>query len=179
MGAGDVVILDGGLPKWLGEGRPTRSGDETRKPQIFKASFNAAMVRDLAEVRRGTTESSLQLVDARPSGRFIGEAPEPRPWVKSGHIPGSLNLPSTAIVADGRLKDPDAIRQAFDTAGVDLDRPIVTSCGSGVNAAVLTLALETIGVAAERTAIYDGSWTEWGSRGDTEIATGQPKRPAR
>lgn len=179
MGAGDVVILDGGLPKWLGEGRPTKAGDETRKPQIFKASFNAAMVRDLAEVRRGTAESSLQLVDARPSGRFIGEAPEPRPWVKSGHIPGSLNLPSTAIVADGRLKDPDAIRQAFDAAGVDLDRPIVTSCGSGVNAAVLTLALETIGVAAERTAIYDGSWTEWGSRGDTEIATGQPKRPAR
>jgi thiosulfate/3-mercaptopyruvate sulfurtransferase len=179
MGAPDVVILDGGLPKWVAEKRPTESGEARRPQRSFAAKFNAAMVRNLAEIRRGTTAGSMQLVDARPAGRFIGEAPEPRPWVKSGHVPGSFNLPSTEIVADGRLKDPAAIRSAFDAAGVDLDEPIVTSCGSGVNAAVLTLALETIGIPAEKSALYDGSWTEWGSRSDTEIATGVAKKPTR
>jgi thiosulfate/3-mercaptopyruvate sulfurtransferase len=172
FGARDVVILDGGLPQWLAEKRPTESGEAKRAPRRFDAKFNAAMVRDLAEVRRGSRDGSMQLVDARPADRFVGEAPEPRSWVKSGHVPGSLNLPSTGVVADGRLKDPGAIMRAFDAAGVDLEEPIVTSCGSGVNAAILTLALETIGVPAEKSALYDGSWTEWGSRDDTEIATG-------
>lgn len=179
MGAPDVVILDGGLPKWLAENRATESGEAKRVPRTFKARFNATMVRDLAQIRSGSTDGTMQLVDARPAGRFIGEAPEPRPWVKSGHVPGSFNLPSTDFVADGRLKDPATIRSAFAAAGVDLGKPIVTSCGSGVNAAVLTLALETVGVPAEKTALYDGSWTEWGSRGDTEIATGDPKKRIR
>jgi thiosulfate/3-mercaptopyruvate sulfurtransferase len=179
FGAPDVVILDGGLPQWLAEKRPTESGEAKHTPRRFDARFNAAMVRDLAEVRRGTQDGSMQLVDARPAGRFLGEAPEPRSWVKSGHVPGSLNLPSTGIVADGRLQDPAAIKRAFDAAGVDLGKPIVTSCGSGVNAAVLTLALETIGVPAEKSALYDGSWTEWGGRDDTEIATGAAREPGR
>ncbi len=179
MGAPDVVILDGGLPAWLAGKRPTTSGGAKPAPRRFNATFNAAMVRDMAQVREGTSAGTMQLVDARPPGRFIGEAPEPRPWVKSGHIPGSVNLASGDIVADGRLKDPAAIRSAFDAAGIDLDKPIVTSCGSGVNAAVLTLALETIGVPVERSALYDGSWTEWGSRSDTEIATGPAGKSSR
>ena len=133
-------------------------------------------VRDLPEVRDGIASGRLQLVDARPTARFLGDAPEPRPWVKSGRIPGSINLPSSDIIADGVLKDPATIRKAFEAAGVDLAKPIVTSCGSGVNAAILTLALDTIGVGIAKTFLYDGSWTEWGGRDDTEIATGSPVR---
>ena len=110
-------------------------------------------------------------MDARPAARFRGEAAEPRTWVRSGHIPGSLNLPSSEVVSDGTLKPPAELRAAFTDAGVDLNRPIVTSCGSGVNAAILTLALDEIGVSVEKTALYDGSWTEWGGRQDTDIAT--------
>jgi thiosulfate/3-mercaptopyruvate sulfurtransferase len=179
FGAADVVILDGGLPQWLAEKRPTESGEPKPTPRRFNATFNAAMVRDLADMRRGTKDGSLQLVDARPADRFAGAAPEPRSWVKSGHVPGSLNLPSSEVVADGRLKDPASIMRAVDTAGLDLGKPIVTSCGSGVNAAILTLALETIGVPAEKSALYDGSWTEWGGRDDTEIASGVATKPIR
>lgn len=172
MGASDVVILDGGLPKWRAEGRALDHG-EVRKPQkFFKSHMIKTAVSGLEEVRDGIAEGTLQLVDARPAARFSGEAAEPRSWVKSGRIPGSLNLPSPEIVANGMLKDPAAIRQAFEAAGVDLDRPIVTSCGSGINAAILTLALEVIGLDVTRTGLYDGSWTEWGVREDTEVATG-------
>jgi thiosulfate/3-mercaptopyruvate sulfurtransferase len=133
----------------------------------------------MAEIRDGIARGAMQVVDARPAARFRGEAPEPRDWVKSGHIPGSLNLPSTDIIADGALKDPAAIRQAFEAAGVDLEKPIVTSCGSGVNAATLTLALDMVGVGVEQTALYDGSWTEWGGRDDTEIAVGPAEKAPR
>jgi len=170
MGARDVAILDGGLPQWLEAGNPVESGKVERPARPFLAQFDASAVRNLAEIRDGLSASSMQVVDARPLARFLGDAPEPRSWVKSGRIPGSLNLPSTDIVDGTGLSDEAAIRQAFANAGVDLDRPIVTSCGSGVNAAILSLALETIGV--ENTALYDGSWTEWGGRDDTEIATG-------
>ena len=179
MGADDVVILEGGLKKWVDEGRPIVSGATERPPRRFNASFDARTVHDLDRVRTGLGSGRLQVVDARPLARFLGEAPEPRSWVKSGRIPGSVNLPSTEIVADGILKDPATIRNAFEAAGVDLDKPIVTSCGSGVNAATLTLALETIGVAVNRSALYDGSWTEWGGRDDTEIATGPVTKPPR
>ena len=172
MGAKDVLILDGGFAKWLAEKQPVESGEVRRPPRRFTARFQADTVRDLGEIREGIAGGAMQVVDARPAARFRGEAPEPRAWVKSGHIPGSFCLPSTEIIADGTLKDPATIRKAFEAAGVDLEKPIVTSCGSGVNAATLTLALDMIGVGVEQTALYDGSWTEWGGRDDTEIAVG-------
>jgi thiosulfate/3-mercaptopyruvate sulfurtransferase len=109
-------------------------------------------------------------VDARPAARFLGESPEPRPWVRTGRIPGSINLPASSLIEEGRLKPPTALRQAFAEAGIDLAKPIVTSCGSGVNAATLNLALDVLGVPG--VGLYDGSWTEWGGRDDTPVAVG-------
>jgi thiosulfate/3-mercaptopyruvate sulfurtransferase len=171
MGAQDVVILAGGLPKWVAEGRPVSTDRPARKPRKFTPSFRSALVYDLGRVRAEVEQGVMQLVDARPAPRFRGEAPEPRSWVKSGHVPGSFNVPSTELVADGRLKDPADLRAVFATAGIDLNRPIVTSCGSGVNAATLNLALEILGV--DDAGLYDGSWTEWGARDDLPIAHGQ------
>ena len=170
MGAADVVILDGGLPKWKAEGRPVDTAPVARPPRWFDAHLDPAVVKNLADVRRGIDTGAFQLVDARPAARFRGEAPEPRPWVKTGRVPGSRNVPSTELIADGRLKDPEVLRAAFAAGGVDLAKPIVTSCGSGVNAATLSLALDVLGV--KGTSLYDGSWTEWGARDDTPIATG-------
>ena len=169
MGAKNVVILDGGLPKWKADDRLVNDWPATRTPKTFTPRFDADAVRDMAAVRDGIAADALQLVDARPAARFRGDAPEPRDWVKSGRIPGSLNLPSSELLADGRLKSPQEIHTAFAAAGVDLSKPVVTSCGSGVNAAILSLALDTIGIGS---ALYDGSWTEWGARDDMPVATG-------
>ncbi len=169
MGAADVVVLDGGLPAWKAEGRPLDDQPVSRPPQSFSAHLDADAARDMMQVRDGVAAKAFQLVDARPAARFRGEAPEPRNWVKSGRVPGSYNVPLSELVSDGRLKDAETIRAAFVAAGVDLAKPIVTSCGSGVNATLLTLALDTIGVGS---AVYDGSWTEWGARDDMPIATG-------
>ncbi len=174
MGARDVAILAGGLPQWRAEGRPVDSAPVARPARTFVTHFDPAVVVDLTEVRDGLAAQKIQVVDARPAPRFRGEAPEPRPWVKTGRIPGSRNVPSTELVADGKLKDPEALRRAFVDAGVDLAKPIVTSCGSGVNAATLSLALDVLGV--KNTSLYDGSWTEWGARDDTAIAVG-PEKP--
>jgi thiosulfate/3-mercaptopyruvate sulfurtransferase len=171
MGAGDVVILEGGLPKWIAEGRPVSSDVPVRNPRTFMPSFRPTLVYDLDKVRSEVASGAVQLVDARPAARFRGEAPEPRSWVKSGHVPGSFSVPSMDLIADGRLKDAKQLRVAFASSGVDLDRPIVTSCGSGVNAATLNLALQILGV--EDAALYDGSWTEWGARDDLAIAHGK------
>jgi thiosulfate/3-mercaptopyruvate sulfurtransferase len=130
-------------------------------------------VTGLAQVQANLAAGNFQLVDARPAPRFLGEAPEPRDWVKSGRVPDSFNVPSSDLIADGRMKGPHELRNIFSRAGVDLSKPIVTSCGSGVNAATLSLALDVLGV--EHTSLYDGSWTEWGSRDDMPIATG-PRR---
>ena len=171
MGAMDVVLLDGGLPKWRAEGYPVADEPVQRAPRRFVARFDPKVVVDLEEVRRGLAGGSFQGVDARPAARFFGEAPEPRAWVRTGRITGSLNVPQAELIANGRLKEPAELRAAFETAGVDLGRPIVTSCGSGVNAATLSLALDILGVTG--TALYDGSWTEWGGRSDTPVRTGR------
>lgn len=171
-GATDVRILDGGMVAWRAEGRPIETG--TPRPPVparFAATVDAARIADLATIRSVLASGSAQVVDARSAERFRGEAPEPREGLRSGHMPGAANVPWSTVLDGGcRLADDASIRAAF--AGVDLERPIVTSCGSGVSAAVLWLALEAIGVPRDRLALYDGSWTEWGGRTDTSVATG-------
>jgi thiosulfate/3-mercaptopyruvate sulfurtransferase len=170
FGARDVYILDGGLPAWIAESRPLSTDVPVPSPRHFTARLDHSMVKAVGEVRHALLSKSAQVVDARPANRFKGEAPEPRAGVKSGHMPGALNVPSGKLVADGRLASPDAVAAAFAEAGVDVSQPIITSCGSGVTAAILWLALETVG--APKLGLYDGSWTDWGSRDDTEIVTG-------
>lgn len=170
MGARDVVILDGGLPKWRAEGRPLTDEPTRRQPRHFTARIDHGMVRDLGDMQRAIADGTASILDARPAERFRGEAPEPRPGLKSGHMPGARNLPFSSLIENGRLVDPDRVAAAVEAAGVDLSRPVVTTCGSGVSAATLWLALETIG--HQRLGLYDGSWAEWGGRDDTPVVTG-------
>jgi thiosulfate/3-mercaptopyruvate sulfurtransferase len=162
-----VYILDGGLPKWKSEGRPLENGDAKRAPKKFTAEMNVGAVAMLADVRMAITDGSVQVVDARSAERFSGKAPEPRPGLRSGHMPSSFNVPFDRVIENGRLASRERIAAAFTSAGVDLDKPIITSCGSGVTAAILTFALESIGKPAQR--LYDGSWSEWGSRPDLPV----------
>ncbi|MBC7581048.1 MAG: 3-mercaptopyruvate sulfurtransferase [Tardiphaga sp.] len=172
FGHADVRVLDGGLQKWRAEGRPVTSGEADPVPASYAASFDPGFVRSRQQVVANLDSQIAQLVDARPQGRFEGSVPEPRPGMRGGHIPGSRNVPYAQLFdpITGAMKPLDELRQAFVGAGVDLDRSIVTTCGSGVSALVLTLALYRLGVRG--TALYDGSWAEWGMSDGPPVATG-------
>lgn len=166
MGAPDIRILEGGGPKWRAEGRPLENGATRRATATFTAHFHPELVRSFAQMQ-ATVAAGKQIADARPAGRFAGRDPEPRPGLVSGHMPGAKSVPSSDLVANGRLKPVSELAPIFAKAGVDLTQPIVTSCGSGVTASTLMLALKTAG--AKEVAVYDGAWAEWGGRTDTAI----------
>src|SRR5262249_26218703 len=164
-----VAVLDGGFPKWKAEGRPVESGAVAPPPRRFTARPPPELVRDLARRRANVDTQREQVVDARSHGRFVGTEPEPRAGLRSGRIPGSVCLPYDRLFRreDGTLLPEAALREVFEKAGVDGDRPIATTCGSGGSAAVLALGLHVVG--QPDVAVYDGSWTEWGSRTDTPV----------
>jgi thiosulfate/3-mercaptopyruvate sulfurtransferase len=172
MGHEDVAVLDGGLPKWKAEGRPLDDGlPRKRFERHFTPLQNMGLIRDLNDIAEIVAKKNVQIVDARPAARFEGREPEPRPGVRSGHIPGARNVPSTTVLnPDNTLKSRAELLAIFKAAGIDPTLPVVTTCGSGVTASILSLALAVIG--QTNAAVYDGSWAEWGADGGPPIATG-------
>lgn len=169
-GAADVRILEGGLPRWKAEGRPVSAETPAPAAARFEARLAGDTVADLARVAAHLREGTAQVVDARPRARFLGEAPEPRPGMPSGHMPGALSLPFDVVTGNGCLKPAEEIRAAMEKAGIDPARPIVTTCGSGVSAVIIAMALAKAG--AEIGGIYDGSWAEWATAPGMAIAKG-------
>lgn len=171
FGHEDIAVLDGGLPKWMAEGRPVDDEPVIPRERHFTARMNTLLVRDINQMRANVDSGREQVVDARGSGRFQATEPEIRPGLRGGHIPGSVNLPySTLLRPDATVKSDEDIRAAFAAIGVDPAQPVATTCGSGISASFLALALNLID--ARKVAVYDGSWTEWGGRDDTPVATG-------
>ncbi|MCL4188303.1 MAG: 3-mercaptopyruvate sulfurtransferase [Rhodobacteraceae bacterium] len=171
MGKTDVAVLDGGLPKWLAEGRETEDMPPVVRDRHITVQRQAHLVRDVTQVAAAAKLGDWQIADARSPGRFTGEEAEPRPGLRGGHIPGSVNLHyRTLMNPDGTMKDTGGLAAAFAAAGIDLARPVITTCGSGITAAILNLALERLGHRAH--ALYDGSWAEWGMYGDLRVARG-------
>jgi thiosulfate/3-mercaptopyruvate sulfurtransferase len=171
FGHDKAAVLDGGLPKWIAEGRSLEAAPaRPARPATFLADFRALRLRGLGDIRDNLASKAELVVDARSAGRFNATVAEPRPGIRGGHIPGSVNLPSSEVMAaDQTLLGKDDLRARFRAIGVDGSRPVVTSCGSGITATVLTLAMAHAGL--PQGAVYDGSWTEWGSRADTPIET--------
>lgn len=169
MGHEDVAVLDGGLGKWQAEGRPVDDLPTPPAERHFTPRLNTFLLRDLDQMRANLTSKREKVVDTRSAGRFTGTVAEPRPGLRAGHIPGAVNVPASDLVAaDGTLKDAQALTAVFAAAGVDIETPITTSCGSGVSAAIGNLALARLG--RLEVALYDGSWTEWGGQSDTPVA---------
>lgn len=172
MGHMDVAVLDGGFPKWKAEGHPIEDLPPVIRDRHMTVRRQNQMIKDVTQVSSASKLGDYCIMDARSGERFRGEAPEPREGLRGGHIPGSRNVPFTDVVnTDGTMKSPDQLRAVFEGAGVDLSKPAITSCGSGVTAAILNLALERIGKTDH--ALYDGSWTEWGAFPTVPVATGE------
>ena len=171
MGKTDVAVLDGGLPRWLSEGRPVEDMPPPFRDRHMTVQRQAGLVKDVTQAAAAAKLGDHEIIDARSPGRFRGEEPEPRPGLRGGHIPGSKNVHYRSLLNDdGTMKSPDALKAAFAAAGVDLAKPAITTCGSGVSAAILSLALERIGKRDH--ALYDGSWAEWGMYNDLKVAKG-------
>ena len=171
MGKTDVAVLDGGLPKWRAEGRATEDMAPIVRDRHMTVQRQAHLVKDVTQVAAASKLGDYEIIDARPAARFRGEAPEPRDGLRAGRIPNSRNVAFAGLLnADGTMKDPAALRAAFEDAGVDLAKPAITTCGSGVSAAILSLGLERIGHRDH--ALYDGSWAEWGMYNDLKVEKG-------